>query len=184
MIFQRIWPLANDQPEDLASYKWSSRESSLLQMIIWRIQPLANDHPEDPSTCKWSFGGTGHLQMIIQRIWPLANDHLEDIASRKWSSWGTGLLQMIIRHPHYPNHLSQDPDSISRTFLEQFDIVCFFGLWWAGRGQKSHLTEKNTQYPARSFSVPWQMHLMRCCSQNNGGALNQCWQAKWLRGYS
>ena len=94
-------------------------------MIIWRIQPLANDHPEDPATCKWSFGGTGHLQMIIQRIRPLANDHPEDLASCKWSSGGTGLLQMIIRHPRHPNHLSQDPDSISRTFLEQFAPVLF-----------------------------------------------------------
>ena len=30
---------------------------------------------------------------------------------------------MIIRHPRHPNHLSQDLDSISRTFLEQFVLV-------------------------------------------------------------
>ena len=92
-------------------------------MIIRRIQPLANDHPEDPTSCKWLSRGYGLLQMIIQRIRPLANDHLEDLASCKWSSGGTGLLQMIIRHPCHPNHLSQDPDSISRTFLEQFVLV-------------------------------------------------------------
>ena len=51
--------------------------------------------------------------MIIQRIWPLAHDHLEGLASYKWSS--------VI--PRHPNHLSQDPDSISRTFLEQFALV-------------------------------------------------------------
>ena len=96
-------------------------------MIIWRIQSLTNDHPEDSATCKWSFGGTGHLQMIIQRIWPLANDHPEDLASCKWSSGGTGLLQMIICHPRHPNHLSQDLNSISRTFLEQFALV--ISIW-------------------------------------------------------
>ena len=61
--------------------------------------------------------------MIIQRDRPLANDHPEDLASCKLSPGGTGLLQMIIRHPRRPNHLSQDPDSISRTFLEQFALV-------------------------------------------------------------
>ena len=30
---------------------------------------------------------------------------------------------MIIRHPRHLSHLSQDPDSISRTFLEQFALV-------------------------------------------------------------
>ena len=32
---------------------------------------------------------------------------------------------MIIRHPQHPNHLSQDLDSISRTFLEHFALVRF-----------------------------------------------------------
>ena len=60
------------------------------------------------------------LQMIFQRTRPLATDYPEDPASCKWSSGGTGLLQMIIRHPCHHCHLCQDPDSISRTFLEQF----------------------------------------------------------------
>ena len=30
---------------------------------------------------------------------------------------------MIIHHPCQPSHLYQDPDSISRTFLEQFGLV-------------------------------------------------------------
>ena len=30
---------------------------------------------------------------------------------------------MIIRHPSHPSHLCQDPDSISRTFLEQVVLV-------------------------------------------------------------
>ena len=37
---------------------------------------------------------------------------------------------MIIRHPGHPghpNHLSQDLDSISRTFLEQFALVYDLG---------------------------------------------------------
>ena len=38
-------------------------------------------------------------------IWPLTNDH---------------------RHPRHPNHLSQDKDSLSRTFLEQFALVHIF----------------------------------------------------------
>ena len=92
-------------------------------MIIWRIQPPAKDHARNPASCNWSFEGSSFLQMIIWRIRPLANDHLEDLASCKWSSGGTGLLQMIIRHPRHPNHLSQDLDSISRTFLEQFALV-------------------------------------------------------------
>ena len=33
---------------------------------------------------------------------------------------------MIICHPRHPNHLFQDLDSISRTFLEQFALVKFF----------------------------------------------------------
>ena len=92
-------------------------------MIIWRIQPIANDHPEDTALCKCSSIESSPLQMIIQRIWPLAYDHTEDLASCKWSSGGTGLLQMIIRHPRHPYHLSQDPDSILRTFLELFVLV-------------------------------------------------------------
>ena len=32
---------------------------------------------------------------------------------------------MITRHPRHPNHLSQDPDLISQTFLEQFAPVLF-----------------------------------------------------------
>ena len=154
MIIRRIWPLANDHPEDPATCKWSSGGSDNLQMIIWRIRPLANDHPEDPASCKWSSGGSGllqmiiqqiqplandhmevqatckwssggsdHLQMIIQRIRPLANDHPEHLASGMWSSGGTGLLQMIIGLPRHPNYLSQDPESNSRTFLEQFALV-------------------------------------------------------------
>ena len=35
---------------------------------------------------------------------------------------------MIARHPrHRHRHLSQDPDSISRTFLEQFVLVILTG---------------------------------------------------------
>ena len=30
---------------------------------------------------------------------------------------------MIILHPRHSNHLCQDPDSISQTFLEQFVLV-------------------------------------------------------------
>ena len=63
------------------------------------------------------------MKMIIWRDWPLTNDHPS---------------------PRHPNHLSQDPDSISRTFLEQFDLVSFFGMWWVGWGQKSHLTEEHS----------------------------------------
>ena len=54
MIIWRIWPLANDYLEDLATCKWS---------FVWE------------ATCKWSSEGSGLLQMIIWRDWPLTNDH-------------------------------------------------------------------------------------------------------------
>ena len=75
LALQRIRPLSNDHPEDLATCKWSSGGSGHLQMIIWRDRPLANDHLEDLASCKWSSGGSGLLQMIIWRDWPLTNDH-------------------------------------------------------------------------------------------------------------
>ena len=128
IIIQRIWPLANDHPEDLASCKWSYRGSGLLQMIIRKIWPLKNDHPEDLASCKWSSAGTGHLQIIIRRIGPLANDHLKDLAICKWSSGGYGLLQIINRHTRHLNHLCQDPDSISQTLLGQFVLVTSCGI--------------------------------------------------------
>ena len=37
----------------------------------------------------------------------------------------TGLLQMIFCHTRHPSHLCQDPDSLSRTFLEQGVLVIF-----------------------------------------------------------
>ena len=110
MIIQRIWPLANNHP---TTCKWSSVGSSLFQRIIQRIPPLANDHPEDSTSCKWSSRGSGLLQMIIQMIRPLADDHPEDLAFYKWS----------LSPPSPYNHLSQDLNSISRTFLEQFALV-------------------------------------------------------------
>ena len=136
---QDIDSLANDHLEWLATCKWSSGGFSLLQMIIWRIRPLANDHPDDSATCKLSSRWFGLLQMSIRRIWALANDHLEDVPSCKWSSvrsgysykWssgGTSLLQIDHPSPRHPNHLSQDPDSILRTFLEQFVLI---GLGWS-----------------------------------------------------
>ena len=76
-----------------------------------------------PILLQMIIGGFGHWQMIIWRDRPLANDHLEDLASCKWSYGGTGLFQMIFRHPSHPNHLSQDLDSILRTFLERFALV-------------------------------------------------------------
>ena len=123
MIIQRIPPLTNDYPEDPASCKWSSGGSGLLQIIIQRFRQLANDHPEDLASYKWSSWGSGLLQMIIRRIRCLANDHSEDPASCKWSSSRSSHLQMIICLPHHPNYLSKDPESISRTFLEQFALV-------------------------------------------------------------
>ena len=59
--------------------------------------------------------------MIIRRIQPLANDHPEDLASCE-SSGGTGILHHL-SHPCHPNQLSQDVDSISRTFLEHLPLV-------------------------------------------------------------
>ena len=52
---------------------------------------------------------------------------------------------MIIRQPRHPNHLSQDPDSISLTFLEQFVLVHFIlleVLVW----KQSNITEPNCSW--------------------------------------
>ena len=130
MIIQRIWPLAKNHP---ASCQLLCRGFTLLQMIIHRIRPLANDHLEGLPSYKLSSRGSGLLQLII---WPLATDPLEHPASCKCSSRGSSLLQMTIQgirhlsnyHPEdlascHPYHLSQDLDSILRTFLEQFALV-------------------------------------------------------------
>ena len=50
--------------------------------------------------------------MTTQRGQPLARDHPEGLA-----------LQMIVRYPRHLIHLCQNPDSIWRTFLEQFVLV-------------------------------------------------------------
>ena len=41
-----------DHPEGLASCKWSSGGTSLLQMMIRKDRLLTNDHPEGPASCK------------------------------------------------------------------------------------------------------------------------------------
>ena len=77
MIVRKDRPLANNQPERLASCKWSSRGTGLLQMIIQRIWPLANDHPTMPMTQltfpgkfeklkSWHWG----LVTVTVREWP------------------------------------------------------------------------------------------------------------------
>ena len=93
MIILRDQPLANGDPYESASCKWSSEWTGLLQKIIRIDQP---DHPDGPASCKWSSGYTGPLQMIILMDQPLANDHPDGTTSCKWSSGTTGLLQMII----------------------------------------------------------------------------------------
>ena len=80
-------PCRGCENKGLASCKWWSGGTSLLQMVIRRGRPLANDDPEGPASCKWSSRGAGLLQMMIWRC----------PASCKWWSRGTGLLQMIIR---------------------------------------------------------------------------------------
>ena len=60
--------LANDNLDGPALSKWSSRWTSLLQIIIWIDQPLANDHLDGPAFCKWSSGWTGLLQIIRSQI--------------------------------------------------------------------------------------------------------------------
>ena len=114
-------PVANDYPEGSglwddhpkwqASCKWSSGVAGLLQMIIRRDKPLANHHLEWPASSKWSFRGACLLQMIIRKNQPLVNDHPERGATCKWSS--VTPIKLVI----------SDPDSISRTFLEQFVLV-------------------------------------------------------------
>ena len=112
------------------------------------------------------------MQMIIWRDRPLANDNLEGLAS---------YVQMIIHHPRHPNHLSQDLDSISRTFLEQFALVeqdfrrvlkmwmAVSGWWWCrcrnysfpvggavvhhhhGHGARLHSATRSTFSPHRQL---------------------------------
>ena len=137
MIIRRIRPLANHNPQDLASckwsfggsshLKWSSRGSDLLQMIIWRIWPLSNDHPEDPATCKWSSEGSSLLQMIIQRIRPLAIDHPGDPATCKWSYGGIGWKDRF-------NLLLKKDEKIigSSIFISQkFNDILIFYLYFS-----------------------------------------------------
>ena len=45
---------ANDHQDGTTSCKWSSRSTSLLQMIFWINRPLTNDHQDRPAHCKWS----------------------------------------------------------------------------------------------------------------------------------
>ena len=107
MIIWNGGPPANDHPDELASCKWSSGWTDLLQMIIrmdWPLAsyhpygpPLANDYPEGLASCKWSYGGCSHLQMITRKIRPLANDHLEGQAICKWPPKGSALLKLIIQ---------------------------------------------------------------------------------------
>ena len=66
-------------------FKWSSGESSLLQMIIPMDRPLAYDHPDQLASCKWSSWSTCLLQMIIWMDQPLSNDYLNGTTSIKWS---------------------------------------------------------------------------------------------------
>ena len=75
-----------DHSEGPASSKWSSRGTSLLQMIILRGRLLANDHPEGPASCKCSSWGAGLLQMTIWRDRPLANDHMSPLSLKELSS--------------------------------------------------------------------------------------------------
>ena len=65
MIIQRIRPLANDHPGDPAFCKWSSRGTSLLQMITLRGRPLVNDHPSPWSPLPGSRFNLGDLSRTI-----------------------------------------------------------------------------------------------------------------------
>ena len=123
---------------------------SHLLLIILRIRPLENDHLEGPAICKWSSGGSSHLQMIIRRDRPFANDLPKDLASCKWSSGGTGILQMIIRHPC---HVNPDPESISRTFLEQFVLVSCFLLRQKERPERQNTIYSLGRAPSREKKI-------------------------------
>ena len=57
------------------------------------------------------------------------------------------IIRRIIRNPRHPSHLSQDPDSIFRTFLEQFVLVLsiskYHFVWLApGSGRNTKLESK------------------------------------------
>ena len=137
-------------------------------MIVWMGRPFANDHLDKPAFCTWSSRLAGLLQMIIWMSRPLANDHPESPTFCKWSSGGAGLLQIITWHPCHPSQLCQDPDSISRTFLEQFVLVST--MWMQSkRGLQVHLDALLTP----SMTPAWgNREFMR---RGRGGA-----PSKWL----
>ena len=110
------------------------------------------------------------MQLIIRKMRPLANDHPEDPATSNDHLY-----------PRHPNHLSQDLDSISRTFLEQFALVeqdfrrvlkmwmAVSGWWWCrcrnysfpvggavvhhhhGHGARLHSATRSTFSPHRQL---------------------------------
>ena len=133
MIIQRIRPLANDHPEDLATCKWSLRGSGLLQMIIQRIWPLANDHLKDPAFCKWSSGGAGLLQMIVlasltifpNKIWTL----IIKIKPAKEEEKKRELWQRLDSAPTNPLTPKYEDVGVSKTQIVQLThlacVLCF-----------------------------------------------------------
>ena len=54
-------------------------------------------------------------------------------------------MQMIICHPCHPSHLCQDPDAISRTFLEQFVLVFLHASAWK---YHNHCDRQNSGFRA------------------------------------
>ena len=76
---------------------------------------------------------------------------------------------MIIRQPRHPSHLCQGPDSISRTFLEQFVLVFNFLLSHIFTFSLSH-SEKNVGKKGTS-SLKWG----KCHCPNMSNKVESTW---------
>ena len=99
-------------PEDLLYYLSLVHPCARLQEFLLL---LLSRHPWLPLSPWWPPIPSPRLLLLL------------GLDSCEWSSRGTCLLQMIIHHPCHPNHPCQDPDSISRTFLEHLFLVHFVG---------------------------------------------------------
>ena len=95
----------------------------LLQMIICKRPVPLDDHFKEAGPFGWSFVRGRPLPMIICRRLAVLDDHLQEAGPFGWSFARGVRSTLSTPSPLSPYHLCQDPDSISRTFLEQFVLV-------------------------------------------------------------
>ena len=98
----------------------------LLQMIICKRPVPLDDHFKEAGPFGWSFVRGRPLPMIICRRLAVLDDHLQEAGPFGWSFARGVRSTLSTPSPLSPYHLCQDPDSISRTFLEQFVLFTFY----------------------------------------------------------